>query len=225
MRNVTSNEDSLADGSSLGGLRRSFVTLLGLAALVAGSISCGDVVRDSRSPVFLVIDVLTGSRGAVTPGTGTTILISDVITNVIAPAPCSAASPCPTIFGDTGSVTLRAPLKDVTGLAPTTNNEVTITRYHVEYTRADGRNTPGVDVPYPFDGAATGTITAGGSLTLGFELVRNVAKQESPLAQLRTSPNIITSIARVTFYGQDRVGNNVSVTGQIQIDFGNFGDF
>ena len=104
-------------------------------------------------------------------------------------------------------------------------NEVTITRYHVEYTRADGRNTPGADVPYSFDGAATGTIPAGGSLTLGFDLVRNVAKQESPLAQLRTSPNIITSIALVTFYGRDRVGNNVSVTGQIQIDFGNFGDF
>jgi hypothetical protein len=29
----------------------------------------------------------------------------------------------------------------------------------------------------------------------------------------------------VTFYGQDRTGNNVTVTGQIQIDFGNFGDF
>ena len=204
----------------------SFVTLLGLAALAAGSLSCGDVVREGRSPVFLVIDSLTGSRGAATPGAGTTILVSDVITNVTSPAPCTTAAPCPTIFGDTGSVVLRAPLKDVVnGVAPTTNNEVTITRYHVEYTRADGRNTPGVDVPYSFDGAATGTIPAGGSLTLGFDLVRNVAKQESPLAQLRTSPNIITSIALVTFYGRDRVGNNVSVTGQIQIDFGNFGDF
>ena len=200
--------------------------LLGLAALVAGSISCGDVVREGRSPVFLVIDSLTAIRGGPTSGSGTTNLISDVITNVISPAPCTSTSPCPTIFGDTGSVTLRAPLKNaVTGLAPTTNNEVTINRYHVEYIRADGRNTPGVDVPFAFDGAATGTVAGGGSLALGFELVRNVAKQESPLAQLRSSPNIITSIARVTFYGQDRVGNAVSVTGQIQIDFGNFGDF
>jgi len=114
----------------------SFVTLLGLAALAAGSLSCGDVVRESRSPVFLVIDSLTGSRGAATPGAGTTILVSDVITNVTSPAPCTTAAPCPTIFGDTGSVVLRAPLKDVVnGVAPTTNNEVTITRYHVEYTR------------------------------------------------------------------------------------------
>jgi hypothetical protein len=201
---------------------RNATRLLGLAALVAGSLSCGDVVRDSRSPVFLVIDSLRGSRGLASPGALLDNLISDVITNVLTPAP---PCPCPTIFGDTGSVVLRAPLKDVVNVvSPTTNNEVTITRYHVEYTRADGRNTPGVDVPFPFDGAATGTIGAGASLTLGFELVRNVAKQESPLVQLVTSPNIITSIARVTFYGQDRVGNNVSVTGQIQIDFGNFGD-
>jgi hypothetical protein len=205
---------------------RNATSLLGFAALVAGSLSCGDAVRDSRSPVFLVIDTLTGSRGNVSPGPSTTTLVSDVITNITTPAPCTTTSPCPTIFSDSGSVTLRAPLKDViNAVAPTTNNEVTISRYHVEYTRADGRNTPGVDVPFGFDGAVTGTISAGGALTLGFELVRNVAKQESPLAQLRTSPNIITAIARVTFYGQDRVGNNVSVTGQIQIDFGNFGDF
>jgi hypothetical protein len=29
----------------------------------------------------------------------------------------------------------------------------------------------------------------------------------------------------VTFYGQDRVGNAISVMGTIQIDFANFGDF
>jgi len=95
----------------------------------------------------------------------------------------------------------------------------------VEYIRADGRNTPGVDVPYAFDSALTGTIPAGGTVTLGFELVRSAAKLESPLVQLKTSPNIINVIARVTFYGADRVGNNVTVMGQIGIEFGNFGDF
>jgi len=105
-----------------------------------------------------------------------------------------------------------------------TNNEVTITRYHVSYRRADGRNTQGVDVPYAFDGVATGTVGPGTSLTLGFQLVRNVAKKESPLVQLVTNPVIITMIADVTFYGQDRVGNDVSASGAVQIDFGNFGD-
>ena len=102
---------------------------------------------------------------------------------------------------------------------------ITINRVRVVYTRADGRNTQGVDVPFAFDSAVTGTIQAAGTLTLGFELVRQVAKQESPLVQLRTSSNIISAIATVTFYGVDRVGNNVQATGQLQIEFGNFGDF
>jgi hypothetical protein len=208
---------------------RTFIRLIGLTALIAGTVSCGDVVRQGSSPVYLVIDQLTALRGGLSGGTASSTLVSDVITNVITPAPCSATNPCPTVFGDTGTAVLRAPLKDIcsgtAGLTPTTNNEVTINRVHVAYARADGRNTPGVDVPYGFDSAITGTIPAGGNLTIGFELVRNVAKQESPLVQLKTSSNIISVVATVTFYGVDRVGNNIQTSGQIQIEFGNFGDF
>ena len=163
--------------------------LVVVVAVAAASASCGDVARSGRSPVFLVIDSLKGSRGATSPGPLSGTLTSDVITNITSPAPCAAATPCPTIFGDSGEVILRSSLKDIgttgTPAAPSSNNEVTITRYHVTYVRADGRNTPGVDVPYGFDGGVTGTIPVGGSLTLGFELVRNIAKQESPLVQLR----------------------------------------
>ena len=207
---------------------RNSTRLIGLAALIAATVSCGDVVRQGSSPVFLVIDTLAGIRGGSASITATNPLISDVITNVSSPAPCSPTNLCPTIFGDSGSVSLRAPLKDpgaTATLSPTTNNEVTINRIHVEYLRADGRNTPGVDVPFGFDSAITGTIAAGGSLTLGFELVRNVAKEESPLVQLKASSNFISAIAKVTFYGVDRVGNAIQVTGQLQIEFGNFGDF
>lgn len=207
---------------------RTSIRLIGLAALIAATVSCGDVVRQGSSPVFLVIDQLQGIRGAVQLGTPSSTLISDVITNVTSPAPCAPDAPCPTIFGDTGQAILRAPLKDpgtTSVLTPTTNNEVTITRVHVEYIRADGRNTPGVDVPYAFDNAVTGTVTAGGTLTIGFELVRNVAKQEAPLVQLKQGSNIILTIARVTFYGTDRVGNAIQATGQLSVEFGNFGDF
>src|SRR5262249_49868584 len=159
-------------------------------------------------------------------GTATTPLLPDAVTMVTQPAPCSTDHPCPTIFDDSGSVTLRAPLKDIGNgtLAPTTNNEVTISRYTVRYVRADGRNVEGADVPYAIDGAVTGTIPAGGALNLGFEIVQHTAKHESPLAQLRHSAHVIVTNAIVTFYGQDRVGNNVTVQGQIQINFGNFGD-
>ena len=208
---------------------RMITRLLAFAALVGTATSCGDVVRTGRSPVMLVINSL-----AATPGGGhgagvfSSMLLSDVVVNLTAPPPCSAATPCPTIFNDSAQVTLSLALKDIGStaapLTPTTNNAVTVNRIHIEYIRADGRNTPGVDVPYPFDGAATGTVPASGQLIVGFEIVRHVAKEESPLVQLQNSASIITTIARVTIYGRDAVGNDISATGQMQIDFGNFGD-
>jgi hypothetical protein len=197
---------------------------LAAVLVLTSSVSCGDVVRQGRGPMFLVIDTLTGSRGGT--GAGASVLLSDVITNITTPAPCTLTAPCPTVFNDAGSVTLRLSPKDAvsSGVIPSTNNQVTISRYRVVYRRADGRNVPGVDVPHGFDGAVTGTIPAAGTMSLGFELVRHVAKQESPLVELIFTPTIITTIADVTFYGRDQVGNDLSVTGSIQINFGNFGD-
>jgi hypothetical protein len=78
-------------------------------------------------------------------------------------------------------------------------------------------------VPYAFDGGVTGTVPPGGTATLSFELVRHTAKKESPLVQLIENPTIIATIAEITFYGQDQVGNDVSATGMLQVNFGNFG--
>ena len=189
-------------------------TLKGLAgvAAIAATVSCGDVVRTGRSPVYLVITQLTASNGGTSAGTPSGTLQSDVLTSG-------------SIFNDIGQVSLRISPRDITAPAtPSLNNEVTINRYHVIYRRADGRNTPGVDVPYGFDGAVTGTVAVGATLSLDFEIVRHVAKAEPPLVQLVNGATIISTIADVTFYGYDQVGNEVNVTGSILIDFGNFGD-
>jgi len=188
-------------------------------AIVAASASCGDVVRQGRSPVYMVVDLFhVASGGSSSPTMHSAPLLSDVLTKG-------------SIFDDIGEVTLKISPKDIglgtTATLPSLNNEVTLTRYHVEYVRADGRNTPGVDVPYPFDGAISGTIPANGTLIIGFELVRHSAKLESPLVQLQniqTDLSIIATIANVTFYGQDQAGNVVSVTGSISVNFGNFAD-
>jgi hypothetical protein len=178
-------------------------------------------VRNSKAPVILVIDSLQGAPGA-SPSTFTAFLVSDVQNMVTSGGTCTVAVPCPTSFNDVGQAAMRIVPKDVTNpTAPSTNNAVTINRYHVSYTRADGRNTQGVDVPYAFDGVVTTTISTAG--TVGFELVRTVAKREPPLAQLISNPQVITMFAQVTFYGRDLVGNDVSVTGNIQINFGDFG--
>ena len=192
---------------------RHFTTAFLLVTAAVAGTSCGDVARSGRAPVYLVIERLEGSSGPA--GTMSTFVLSDVLTN-------------DSIVNDAGRVTLRTAARDIgtptAPSAPSSNNAVTINRYRVQYRRADGRNTQGVDVPYAFEGAATGTIPASGSLALGFELVRHVAKMEAPLVQLKSNPTVITTIADVTFYGQDLVGNDVSVSGSIQVDFGNFAD-
>ena len=195
-----------------------------LATLVAATTSCGDVIRQGRSPVSLVVDSLQGVAGQLSgAGTPSGTLLSDVIELATTPDPCSATTPCATVFDDFGTMKLRIVAKDVF-VAPSANNEVTVTRYHVKYSRADGRNTPGVDVPYEFDGAVTATVAVGAVSEISFELVRHVAKKESPLAQLVNNPTIINTIADVTVYGTDRVGNAINATASMSIEFGNFGD-
>jgi hypothetical protein len=207
---------------------RHFKKLAGVLIVVATSVSCGDVARQGKAPTYLIIDLLTATRGAASAGEPSGFLLSDVITLVTSPAPCTPTEPCATIFDDVGTVTLRLAPKDIgTTTSPSTltsNNEVTINRYRVRYIRSDGRNQEGVDVPFAFDGAVTGTVPAQGTIQLSFEVVRHIAKKEAPLVQLRTSPTIISTIAEITFFGRDVVGNEVSAIGTLTVDFGNFGD-
>ena len=73
-----------------------------------------------------------------------------------------------------------------------------------------------------FDGGVT--ITVSETTSAGFTLVRNQAKLEAPLAALVRNRLIISTIAEITFYGRDQTGREASVTGRIDVHFGNFGD-
>lgn len=197
-------------------------------ALVAATLSagCGDLVTQGRSPVQVVVTLLEAASGATPEEFGGT-LNSDVITMVERDVNGQQVE-VPTVFNDIARVTMRLVLRDpgVPGIAaaPSPLNEVTFTRYRVTYRRADGRNTPGVDVPFAFDSAATFTVPADGSATTIFELVRHTAKEEAPLVALQSNSVIISTIAEITFYGRDQVGNDVIATASIGIFFGNFGD-
>jgi hypothetical protein len=181
--------------------------------------SCTSQVREGQSTSYLIIDLLEGASGAEPDEMGSFVL-SDVRTIV---------DGVPTFFNDPGQVTMRLGLKDpgpsTSPIAPTPNNFITVNRFRVVYTRTDGRNTAGVDVPFPIEGAVTFTVGAG-NVQSGFELVRNQAKQEPPLRALigLGSAQLITTIAEVTFYGHDQAGRQVSVTGRISVTFADFGD-
>jgi hypothetical protein len=174
--------------------------------------------------MFLVLSSLAGNRGGPSSGQPSSVLISDVVTLVTTGSNCTTTNPCSFVFGDNGTATMQLAKKDVASVAaPTTNNEVTISRVHVHYRRSDGGGVPGVDVPADFDTFTTATVPTSGSVQVGFELVRVQAKETTPLFPLRDG-GVMGVVADVTFYGQDRVGNSVMATGSIQIEFANWAD-
>jgi hypothetical protein len=182
--------------------------------------SCGSQVREGEAPSYLIIDSLEAASGA-EPDEFGTVLHSDVITLVEVDG-----VKVPTTFSDPAKVSLRLALKDPGPQStPTTNNFITLNRYRVVFTRTDGLNTPGVDVPHPFDGTVTFTVPTAG-IDAGFLLVRHQAKLEAPLLAIAAAggAGLITTNAEITFFGHDQTGRPVNVTGRMTVIFGNFGD-
>jgi hypothetical protein len=192
------------------------IRLAGVVSLVLSSVSCGDLTRQGTASSYLVVGELVAESGA-DPGKFGATLFSDVFT---------IKDDTPTVFADNGRVSFTVAMKDAGAPSSPTpvgaNNFITLDGYHVQYIRSDGRNTPGVDVPYPFDGSMTFTVTA--ERTESFVLVRHTAKAEAPLRALIQSPIIIDTHAEITFYGHDQTGRAVSTTARMTIEFGNFGD-
>ena len=194
---------------------------LGALAMSAAMAGCGgEFVRDSQSPVRLVVSNLESKEQ--------NTLLSDVIRMVTSPAPCTTTSPCASVFNDMATVELTLLLRDPGSPAapssPSLLNQVTVERYRVKFRRADGHNVPGVDVPYDFDSAFTMTVPPTGVGEGTFQIVRHSAKEEAPLRSLRFSNDIISTIAEVTFFGRDQAGNEISATSFMGVDFGDFGD-
>jgi hypothetical protein len=196
-------------------------------AVLAGSASCGDVVRQGRAPVIVVVDSLEAASGA-EPGNMGGFLLSDVETLVDQTIGGEAVR-VPVIFNDLGEATMRLIPKDggtgAVNLNPTPWNAVTINRYRIAFIRADGRNTPGVDVPFPVDGAVTATLSATPTV-VPFEIVRHQQKLEQPLRSLASFGGrlFISTIAEITFYGADQTGNDVQAKATISVSFSDYAD-
>jgi len=188
-----------------------------LVLLAAAATSCGDMQHEGTASSFLIVNSLEAAPGSDPTKFGGS-LSSDVITVV---------NDVPTVFNDVGRVSLTLGMKDpgtaTSPTAPTSANFITLTQYHVQYIRSDGRNTQGVDVPYAFDGGLSLTIKDG-DIQGSFTLVRNIAKDEAPLRALAVNGLIISTVAKVTFYGHDQTGREVSAEANISVDFANFGD-
>jgi hypothetical protein len=164
--------------------------------------SCSQSIRNGQASSYLVMTSLTGGSD------NDATVESDVVSDT------------GSIFTDVGTATLQLVMKDTTGgPGPSPINNITVTQYQVEYVRTDGRNTPGVDVPFGFTSGATATISGTG--TVSFTLVRIQAKEEAPLKALRQGggAQAISVVAKITFYGHDQSGREVSVTGNLDVTF------
>jgi hypothetical protein len=193
-----------------------------LAAMASGG--CAASLHDNSSNSYVIVDALLAASGA-TPTLFGGVLGSDVL-SMVSRTVNGVQVTVPTVIEDLGSVSFRLGLRDpgtaASPTSPSTRNAVTITHYHVSYVRADGRNTPGVDVPFPIDSAMT--VTVGDTVvSASFIIVQAAAKTQMPLVSLVGTNTELATVAEVTFSGTDQSGRAVSVTAQIGINFADWG--
>ncbi len=148
------------------------VAVLALTSL-AGAACTNDLVTSSRSSSILVIERIGAALGGTPDDPIPTLLNSDVLLK---------GGVFPDISRVTTRLAFKAPGTSANQTSPTSANGVTVTGYRVVYRRSANRNTPGVDVPYPFEGGVTMTTIDIG--TAEFTLVRAQAKLEEPLISL-----------------------------------------
>lgn len=203
--------------------------LLVLLAIALFSYACTRVEDNTRSGSLLTITEVVGQIGQQAGGgTDSTPLLSDTCDNDNTqpqdPEFC-------TVFNDNATISFRNDFLQIgpgSGVnnGPSFINDIVVSRYRVDYFRPNGRNTPGVDVPFGIDGTMNVTVVANGAGTGGIIVVRHDAKREPPLAELDngSSEGILVANAAVQCYGQDLSGRVVSATGYLEIHFANFGE-
>jgi hypothetical protein len=174
--------------------------------------ACNPVENKSKSPSLLIVENLLGKD---IDGKAVNYLQSDVLKYDA------------TITADVATATLRAETLDPAPMLGTSlYSDILVTRYTVSYSRTDGRNVPGVDVPYPFEGSLSALVKVGTTTTFSFVIVREVAKLEPPLIGLVDggAEGVLQTTAKIDFYGHDMTNNNVTATGYLAVYFANYVD-
>jgi hypothetical protein len=182
---------------------------------------CSPLEDESKSNSILIILSLMGTD---IEGTAANFLQSDVVI-------VDSTTGAETVKADVAEATLTA--KHIEPVAPKIGtslyNSIMLTRYVVSYTRSDKPNAiQGVDVPYSFEGSLSTLIEIDSTETISFVIVREVAKLEAPLINLRQggAEHVLQVTANVDFYGHDLANNSVKATstGKLSIFFANYVD-
>ncbi len=109
---------------------------------------------------------------------------------------------------------------------PTELNDLIVTKYRVTYVRADGRNEPGKDVPFPFEDVTNIHVPVTQEGTGEIVIVRAVAKLEEPLWSLRflSAERELSVTAHIVFWAHDLIGRVVQTQATFPIHFANWAD-
>ncbi len=202
---------------------RAKTVVLSLSA-VAMILACtAETTKQDSTNTFVTVVSMQGLRGGV-GGTTDDELNSDVCIGGLTAFPTSGCG----IQEDQATVAMQAqPKNGIPTLGPSYLNNIVFNRYRVTYTRADGRNVAGLDVPYPFDGVMQLLVTADATTSsASFVIVRIQAKLEPPLKNLAGfgGADIISALAQVDFYGTDNAGRSIMTTGYLNIHFSDWAD-
>jgi len=183
-----------------------------LIFILSFSISCNKIENDTRSNSILIIKSIKAINWEEEEAD---VLFSDVIVE---------KEDSSYIQSDLAVVELTAELMNPTpGLESSIYNNIMIDRYIVHFERSDGKNTPGVDVPYPIEGNLSALVEIGSSVKVSFVVVTINAKREPPLVNLvdGNEPEI-KATAIIELYGHDLANNKVKATGYLQVFFNNY---
>ncbi len=188
-----------------------------ILSLLFLAIACNPVEDDTQSDSLLIVERITGVDSE---GNEVDFLNSDVLK-------VNQETGEPYVQADVAKATLRATLLDPAPLlGASIYNDILVTRYVVTYTRTDGKNTPGVDVPYPLEGSLSVLVRIDQSTQVNIIVVKETAKLEPPLRNLAIgrADGVITATAKIDFYGEDMAKHKVKATGYLTIEFANYND-
>lgn len=178
--------------------------ILAVALALSGA-SCNPVVDDNQSAVTLAA-AFQGQGGAVGP----IGIFADVVQADGVPA------------DDFFELNVRALAKNVNS-DPSEFYTVNFQAVTLRYTRPDGRNEPGVDVPFPLTYAIGGSVTPGDEAQLNLLVVSEEMKLEPPLRDLWFGEGQrIFATLHLTVFGRDLVENELTADASAVVVFGDF---
>lgn len=182
-------------------------------ALVASGCTPG-FVTSNQADVLLTLTSIVGVAGAgPDKDEDSAFLQSDVVTEG-------------GVINDSAKVKVRSDVKNQGSLTTGDFNDVVLERYDVKWTRTDGHNVQGVDVPYDFSGPLALRVSPGAESEAAFTIVRHEAKLEEPLRNMRGGGglDILHTIANITLHGRTISGKVVEVSGRLEVTFADFAD-